>query len=467
MKVESNSFIKLADIILADDTKRAAIASGTHTAFNSRLKAMFSNGEAHGEAMRQQAATIKRHALNRLPDLLERAEQTLTTNGFQVLWAEDSQEARRHVLDIVGQHQVQSVIKSKSMVTEEVALNDDLIAAGIRVLETDLGEYIIQLAEEHPSHIIAPVIHKSKEEIRQLFRAKLNMPDFSDAESMVGFARQKLREDFLSADMGVSGANFIIADTGSLCLVTNEGNGRMVTTMPRVHVALVGLEKVIESLEDYALLTQILPRSATGQQMPVYTNIVNGPCQDGGPEHLYVIFVDNGRSEIYASGTYSEALACIRCGACLNACPVYRSVGGHTYGWVYGGPIGAVITPLLKGLDQAHPLPQASSLCGSCKQVCPVNIDLPRMLLALRHDWVDQHGGELKWNVALRGWQMAHTSPTRFELSGKLARVGLNIGADRLVPTPLGAWKEYRDFPEFAAKPFRKQWRERKKGNQA
>ncbi|MEO1647018.1 MAG: lactate utilization protein B, partial [Chloroflexota bacterium] len=342
----------------------------------------------HGEKMRQQAAEAKRRSLRQLPDLLEQAEQTLTENGVTVLWAETAEEARQHVLKIAQEHGSQSIAKSKSMATEEIALNDALIANGLDVIETDLGEYILQLNEEHPSHIVTPVIHKSKDDIRAIFQEKLDMPYIEEAEPMVAFARGKLREKFLNADMGVTGANFIIAETGSLCLVMNEGNGRMVTTMPDVHVAVVGIEKVIANMQDYATLTQVLPRSGTGQNLTVYTNIINGTCDDGGPEHMYVIFLDNGRSEIYSNPKYTEALACIRCGACLNACPVYRSTGGHAYGWVYGGPIGAVITPLLEGIDTATPLPNASSLCGSCKQVCPVDIDIPRMLLDLRHDIV-------------------------------------------------------------------------------
>lgn len=467
MKVESNNFVSLADIAIADGQVPQAVGKGTRTAFTRRINAMYSAGHEHGEALRQQAAEAKRRALRQLPDLLEQAERTLTENGFTVLWAEDAAEARQHVLDIAREHNTKSIAKSKSMATEEIALNDVLIDSGLDVVETDLGEYILQLNDEAPSHIVAPVIHKSKDAIRAIFQDKLDMPYIEDAGPMVAFARQKLRETFVNADMGITGANFIVAETGSLCMVMNEGNGRMVTTLPDVHVALVGIEKVIATLEDYATLTQVLPRSGTGQELTVYTNIVNGPCGDGGTEHLYVIFLDNGRSRIYGDPKYTEALACIRCGACLNACPVYRSTGGHAYGWVYGGPIGAVITPLLQGIDNATPLPNASSLCGSCKQVCPVDIDIPRMLLDLRHDIVEARHTEFKWNAGIKGWEMAMRSPALFEWGGKAARIGLQAGADKLLPNPLGEWKKQRDFPDFAPKSFRQQWRDRQKENES
>ena len=279
--------------------------------------------------MRQQAAAIKRDALNRLPELLKQAEETMQANGITVLWAVDAAEANRLVLDIAKRHNVRSAVKSKSMVTEEIGLNQSLESASIDVLETDLGEFIVQLGEETPSHIVVPVVHKTKESIRQLLIEEANMSPTDDTEEMANFARDYLRQPFLTADMGISGGNFIVAETGTICFVSNEGNIRLVTSLPRIHVALVGIEKVIATGEDYATLTQLLPRSATGQTMTVYTHMVNGPRRDNetdGPEHVYVIFVDNGRSQIYSSD-YGEALACIRCGACLNVCPVYGKIG--------------------------------------------------------------------------------------------------------------------------------------------
>ncbi|MEJ2748095.1 MAG: LutB/LldF family L-lactate oxidation iron-sulfur protein [Anaerolineae bacterium] len=462
MKVRSNNFIPAAQVAIHDADLQTAVAFGTNSGFTKRQAAMFADGEAHGQAMRQQAAAIKRHGLNHLPDLLEQAEANMQTNGIQVLWAVDGEEANQHVLEIARRHDVQSVVKSKSMVTEETGLNHALEAANIDVLETDLGEYIVQLGGETPSHIVVPIVHKTKESIRDLLIEKAGMPPTDDTEEMARFARQTLRQRFLAADMGVSGGNFILAETGSICLVSNEGNARLTTSLPRIHVALVGIEKVIPTVADYATLTQVLPRSATGQTMTVYTHIVNGPRQSGetdGPEHVYVILVDNGRSHIYNTD-YAEALACIRCGACLNGCPVYQATGGHAYGWVYPGPIGAVITPLLTGLENASPLPYASSLCGVCKEVCPVDIDIPRMLLDLRHDLVEMGEGGAVWNAGMKAWAWGTKSPAVFEWGGKAAALARNV-MPKSLPGPLKGWTDYRSTPKFAPKSFRQLWQER------
>lgn len=464
MKVESNNFISLAEVAVRDNNLQAAVSKGTNNAHNRRLATMYAHSYEHGEALRQQAAEAKRRALRNLPELLEQAEANMQANGMTVLWALNGEEVRNHVLEIAKRHEVKRVIKAKSMVTEEVALNDAMIGAGLNVTETDLGEYIIQINDEHPSHIIAPVIHKTKDSIRDLFVEKLGMNRTDDAGEMVAFARKKLREVFLAADMGISGGNFIIAETGTLALVTNEGNGRLCTTLPRVHVAVVGIEKIAPTFEDYVTLTQVLPRSGTGQLMTVYTSMINGPRrpdEPDGPDHVYVILVDNGRSDIYTTD-YAEVLSCIRCGACQNACPVYRSTGGHAYGWVYGGPIGAVLTPLMVGIDHATPLPYASSLCGACKQACPVDIDLPRMLLDLRADIVKQGESERLYDFGLKFWAFGNTSPRRFEFGGKVARLGQGIIGQNL-PGPLNEWTKFRDFPTFAPKSFRQLWRERKK----
>ena len=465
LEVQSNNFVALADIALHNEELQHAVGSGTRGGYHKRAETMFAHSNEHGEFMRQMAAEAKRRALRELPDLLEKAELNLQKNGFKVEWAEDAAQANQLVLDISRRHMVQTVTKSKSMLSEELGVNHVMEAAGLRVVETDLGEYIIQLNHETPSHIVAPVMHMTKAEIRDIFVRELDMTPTDDAEEMVAFARKMLRNDFLNADMGISGGNFLIAETGSIGLVMNEGNGRMCTSMPRVHVALVGIEKLVDTVEDYAMLTQVLPSSSTGQKLTVYTNILNGPAraeEDDGPEHAYVILVDNGRSDIYAT-QYAEALACIRCGACQNACPVYRSTGGHAYGWVYGGPIGAVLTPLFVGLENATPLPHASSLCGSCKQVCPVDIDLPRMLLDLRWDLVRQGESKAGWDMAMKMWAIGMTSPKRFALGGVAARAGQHIMGDFL-PGVLGNWTKHRDFPEFASKPFRQLWKERNRG---
>ena len=466
MKVQSNQFIPAAQIAINDPDLQSAVGSGTQSAFSKRQVAVFADGEAHGQTMRQQSADIKRYLLQQLPDLLEQAEANMQANGIQVLWAIDAVEANQHVLDIARQHGVESVVKSKSMVTEEIGLNHALESAAIDVLETDLGEYIVQLEGGTPSHIVAPIIDKTKEDIRDLLVSNAGMLPTDDTIVMTDFARAKMRQQFLTADMGVSGGNFIIAETGTLCLVTNEGNGRMVTSLPRVHVALVGIEKLVATVEDYATLTQMLPRSATGQAMTVYTNMINGPRQadeTDGPEHVVVILVDNGRSQIYA-GNYCEALACIRCGACLNGCPVYQVTGGHAYGWVYPGPIGAIVTPLLTGLENATPLPHASTLCGMCKQVCPVDIDISRMLLDLRHDLVAQGYSDRVWDWGMKVWAFGNLSPRRFVWGGKLAAMVSNRLKLKSLPAPLAGWTDYREmdtwFTAFSPKSFHQLWQE-------
>jgi L-lactate dehydrogenase complex protein LldF len=462
MKVNSNNFIPAAQVAIHDLELQKAVSEGTQSGVTKRKAAMYTDGYEYGEAIRKQAAAIKRYALNILPDLLEQAEENMQANGINVFWAADAAEANAQVLEIARRHHVQSVVKSKSMVTEETGLNHALESVGIEVLETDLGEYIVQLGEETPSHIVVPIVHKTKASIRKLLMEKADMPATNSTEEMAEFAREFLRPRFLNADMGISGGNFIIAETGSLCLVSNEGNARLVTSMPRVHVALVGLEKVIPTVEDYATLTQVLPRSATGQIMTVYTHLINGPRQPGetdGPEDVNVILVDNGRSEIY-TGEYCEALACIRCGACLNACPVYQVTGGHAYGWVYPGPIGAVVTPLLTGLENASPLPYASSLCGMCKEVCPVDIDIPRMLLDLRRELVAMGESDALWDIGIKLWAQGMRSTEIYNFLGKAASLGQNLMPKKL-PGPLSGWTDYRSPPKFAKKSFHQLWKER------
>lgn len=468
MKVHANNYVRAAHIAVQDAQLQAAVANSAHNSDSKRLETMFAFGHEHGEQMRQQAAEAKRRALRSLPKLLEQAEANMQANGFHVLWAEDGQEACRLVLDIAQQHGVKQVVKSKSMLTEEIALNSALEGQGIEVFETDLGEYIVQLAKEPPSHIVGPALHMSKDQIRDLFVRELGMPPTDSAEEMTQFVRQRLRQAFLQADMGISGGNFIIAETGTLCLATNEGNGRMATSLPPVHVAIVGIEKVVETFEDYAILTQIMARSSTGQTITVYNHMIQGPRRDGepdGPTEVFVILVDNGRSHIYGT-EYAEILACLRCGACLNTCPVYRVTGGHAYGSVYSGPIGSVVTPLLTGLENATPLPFVSSLCGKCKEVCPVDIDLPRMLLDLRRDMVQHGHSPFVWNVGMRGLATASRFPRLFDLSGRVLRWGIRLIPRwmlRRLPGPAGGWTRYRDLPQTDFKSFHQMWREREK----
>ena len=326
--------------------------------------------------------------LRTLAEQLERFEAKLVSNGAQVHWAETPEAANNLVAGIAARTGVKRIVKSKSMVTEETHLNASLERAGLVVVETDLGEYIVQLGNDRPSHIIAPIIHLTRQDVGQLMHRRLNVPYSDDPKTLAATARVRLREEFLTADMGLSGANFGVAETGTICLVTNEGNGRMVTTLPRVHVVVMGIEKLIPSLTDLDRCLKVLARSGTGQKLTVYTTMIHGPRrahEADGPDELHVILLDNGRSGMLAGET-AEILGCIRCGACLNACPVYRNIGGHAYGDTYPGPVGAVVTPGLRGLGPWSELPSASTLCGACREVCPVRLDIPRMLLALRRD---------------------------------------------------------------------------------
>ncbi|MCB0186666.1 MAG: lactate utilization protein, partial [Caldilineaceae bacterium] len=358
-----------------------------------------------------------------------------------------------------------------SMATEEIHLNHALEAAGISTIESDLGEYIAQLNQEPPSHILAPVIHHRLEDIADILHRKLDMPLTLEPEAMCTLARAKLRQEFLTAEMGISGCNFAIAETGTICIVTNEGNGRLVSTMPRIYVAVMGIEKLVPTVEDAFLQYQALCRSATGQQTSVYLSMTSGPRKAGdvdGPEAFHVILLDNGRSQMLADG-YGEALLCIRCGACLNVCPVYREIGGHAYGSTYSGPIGAVISPQLPlQVTNANQLPHASTLCGACREACPVQIDLPRLLLDLRGDQVATGDTTLFDRAAMRTFVDTMKSRSRYESVGKIVAVssallaGMSGGNIKFMPPPLAGWTESRDFPPFARKSFRELWRERR-----
>src|SRR5436190_3932417 len=342
-----------------------------------------------GEALRDRARAIKEATLQRLDAHLETLVANVERVGGHVHFATTAEEARRIILDIARRTGARMAVKSKSMATEEIHLNDALEAIGVTPVETDLGEYIIQLAHERPSHIIAPAIHKTKGQVAELFSRELHRPGLAaDPEVLTKIAREELREKFLQADLGITGANFAVAETGTVVLVTNEGNGRMVTSLPRVHVAVMGVEKVVPSLTDLMVFLAILAKSATGQKLSVYTTLVQGPRRAGeleGPEEFHLVLLDNGRVAQLA-GPLREALYCLRCGACLNVCPVYRQIRGHAYGHTYPGPIGILLTAMLSGPASVKELAHASSLCGACAEACPVRIDIPRMLIELRRE---------------------------------------------------------------------------------
>ena len=467
MNTDPNAFVRSATIALTDIHLQTALDRSTTRAGGNRILAMAQTTDA--TALRRQARAARLRALNQLPELLERLESRLTENGATVLWAADGDECNRHVIDIARKHEVQRIAKGKSMATEETHLNDALEAAGLEVVETDLGEFVVQLAHERPSHIVSPILHKTKEQVRDLFVQHLGIEPSDDPRTLTKAARRYLRPKFINADMGITGANFAIADTGTIAVVTNEGNGRLCAALPRVHVVVVGIEKVIETVHDFGTLVQMLTRSTGGQSISVYVQLASGPARPedlDGPEHMYVILLDNGRSRIHGTEDYAEVLACLRCGACLNTCPVYQNVGGHAYGGVYSGPIGAVITPLLTGMENATPLPFASSLCGACKEACPVDIDLPRMLLQLRGDLVEAGYKDRILTTGIKGWSAAMRSPWLYAASASAARLLTRTRAGKSgkltsLPGMLGNWTQNRDFPPFAAKSFHQRWRER------
>ena len=454
-------------VALGDRYLRLALQRATEQFTRQRAQAFAELAEP--QALRDQARAIREYTIAHLPELLERLEAEVVARGGIVHWAEDAAQARQIILDLAHSHGVRQIVKSKSMVSEEIGLNRALQLAGLEVVETDLGEYILQLAGEMPSHIVTPAIHKRKEEIAAIFERYLGLPMTLEPEILTTTARRRLRQHFLQAQMGISGVNFAVAETGTLAIVTNEGNGRLVTTLPPLHVAIMGIEKVVPTLEDLVLLLQMLTRSATGQKLTAYVSLVSGPARPedpDGPEELHLILLDNGRTRMIADG-YTEALYCIRCGACLNHCPVYREIGGHAYGWVYSGPIGAVITPLLQGLSQAKELPGASSLCGACREVCPIQIDIPQLLLWLRAELTARRLSSRWERWMIRGWRWLMESPQRYRWAGRFA-YGVSLawarrGWMRWLPPPFHHWTRSRDFPSFATRPFRDRWAERQR----
>jgi L-lactate dehydrogenase complex protein LldF len=413
------------------------------------------------DALRDRARAARARAIAHLDDHLEQLAANIEAAGGHVHWAGDAAEACDIIAGLARDRGVRSIVKGKSMVSEEIGLNPSLEAAGFRVVETDLGEYILQLAGEAPSHITAPAIHWTREQVGELFHRKLGIPRTDDVATMTQAAREALRGEYLRADMGITGVNFGVAETGTLVLVENEGNGRLTSTAPRCWVGLMGIERVAATVEDLVPLVQVLARSATGQKLTSYTSFMTGPARNGeddGPEEMHLVLVDNGRSRILGS-EYFEVLYCIRCGACLNACPVYGHIGGHAYGSVYPGPIGAVLTPLLDGLDEDNRwLPYASSLCGACQEACPVRIPLPDYLLKLRRDVVEELGGPVTERLGMRAFRGGATAPRLFRIGARIARAATRLlGKDDRItrlPPPFGSWTHGRDFPVFAARSF-------------
>ncbi len=461
-----------ARINMLANTERALQDADLQGALNRALTGFRRmRGEAVAEVpewqtLRSVAAEIKDHALAHLDVYLTQLESQISARGGTVHWASNAAEARQIITGLARARGVHLAVKSKSMTTEEIHLNPALEAAGVRVVETDLGEYILQLAGEPPSHLIAPTIHKSIGAVAELFVEKLGARLLDNPEDLNRVARRALRAEFLAAEAGITGVNFAIAETGTLVVIENEGNARLATTRPRIHIAVMGIEKILPRLADLGVFLRLLARTATGQRASVYASLITGPRQPGesdGPEELHLVILDNGRSRLLADPDLRESLRCIRCGACLNVCPVYERAGGHAYEAVYSGPIGAVITPALEGLDRASELPFASTLCGACAEVCPVKIDLPRMLLELRGRAV--RAGLAGWvdRLFARAWTFVMSSPARLRMMAGLGRILQRLvvrgGRIERLPYPFAGWTAHRTAPPLAPRAFRDRWR--------
>jgi L-lactate dehydrogenase complex protein LldF len=423
--------------------------------------------------LRSLGEAIRRYSLSRLPQLLEQLETNLTANGIQVHWAENAVEANAIALGIARKHKARTIAKGKSMVSEEIGFNHAMADAGIDAFETDMGEYIVELAGEKPSHIIMPAIHKTKQEIARLFAEKIPGVDYTeDVDELIKIGRRVLRHKFAEADIGLSGVNFAVAETGTLCLVENEGNGRMCTTVPKVHIAVTGIEKVVEKLEHVLPLYSLLTRSATGQSITTYFNMISRPRQEGerdGPDEVHLILIDNGRSQAYADEQLRATLQCIRCGACMNHCPIYARIGGHAYGTTYPGPIGAIVSPHMLGLDATYPLAFASTLCGACSEVCPVKIPITDILVRLRNEAQARPGSvdaSLRGSgagrtslstVAWKVWTLIYSRLRIYRITSWFMSRG-----HALSPTDQGAWTRSRTPLKPAPKRLRDLLRERK-----
>jgi L-lactate dehydrogenase complex protein LldF len=471
LKPESERFRERAAAALDDAPLRAALAAATGR-FTSLRRAAF-DAFPEGEALRDAARAIKEDAIARLDEHLENLARAVEAQGGHVHFADDAEAACEIVVGIARARGVTLAVKSKSMTSEEIALDEALARAGIRAVETDLGEFIIQLAGETPSHLIAPAVHKTREQVAALFRERIGHTGPDSVEALCARARAHLRDEFVRAGMGISGVNFAVAETGTIAIVENEGNARLTTTLPRVHVAIMGMEKVVPRLADLGVFLRILARSATGQKLSSYTSLLTGPRrrdEADGAEEFHLVVLDNGRSRLLADPKLRESLYCIRCGACLNVCPVYRAVGGHAYGWVYPGPIGSVLTPAVLGEMQAPDLPFASTLCGACADACPVKIALPHRLLDLRARVVAEKRRtrrDAAKALVFRAWAWTATRPRAYRLAARVARLVLRPfardGRVRALPGPLAAWTRTRDFPLPAAEPFRARWRRRRR----
>ncbi len=467
MQIKSPEFKANARIALHDVNLQKALGN---------LKAGFPGKRAAAvarmpefEGLRDEARDLKNHILENLDIYLEQFESKVVENGGQVHWCRTSDDACKTILDICRQVDAKTVTKGKSMVSEEVNLNEYLEKNGIQPVETDLGEYILQLRGDHPSHIIAPAIHLNLEDVSEAFHQHHHRPKSDDPAVLMQEAREMLRKQFVAADVGITGANFFVAETGSTIIVTNEGNGDLTQTLPKTHIVITSIEKVVPTLEDMSLFLRLLARSATGQEFTVYNTLSTGPRRPGdqdGPENFHVVLVDNGRSEMVGS-EFHEMLRCIRCSACMNHCPVYGSVGGHAYGWVYPGPMGSVLTPQMIGIEKAANLPNASTFCGKCESVCPVRIPLPKLMRHWRENEFEKHltPKAARWGIA--GWAFFAKRPALYRWLSRSSAWFMKALAGkkgRISKLPLaGAWTDWRDMPASEGKTFMDQWKQGKR----
>ncbi len=462
--MERIDFYKNARRILSNPVIVNAVQKATSHALAKRLDTISRIPDF--ESLRDKARAAKEEIITNFEDYLEKFKQNAKRNGFIVHEAKDAEEAKDIVYEIFSKHNVKTVVSSKSMTQEEIEINPFLESKGIVKYETDLGEFIIQIAKQKPSHITAPAIHMTRKEIAQLFHDKLGMEYTEDPEEITYFARRFLREKYFKADAGMSGANFLIADTGSFVVVENEGNARMSTTLPKLHVAVTGIEKLIPSIKDFPNFIKILAPSSTGQHQTVYTNIFSTV---GKGREVHIVLIDNGRRKMLADPVLREALMCIRCGGCSNVCPIFQLLGGHAYGSVYSGPIGIIWTYAIFGHNVAKDLPFASTLCGACHEICPVRINIPKILLHLRHRVVEKEGGPFGERMLVDLWGRIMTNPTANKVSFKIAsKAQIFFERDRKIrnlPWILSRWTEWKDIDPIPGKSFRELWKERQKNS--
>lgn len=465
MSTPAQQFQHDADVVTGDGEQRAFLrkALSGYVVTRDATEHRFNDYQA----ARTAAAAIKWRAIEGLDQYLEQFADNLEQRGVNVHWCGNGQAARDVILKILRDHDAQAIVKSKCMTTEEIHLNELLEEEGFDVVESDLGEFIVQLRHETPYHFVFPAMHLKRGAISRVFEDELKANPTNDPEELTIIARRVLRSKYLEADVGISGANFGVAETGMISITENEGNARLTTAMPRVHIALMGIEKVVPTFDDLALLLPMLATAGTGQHLTCYNSQYAGPRLPGecdGPEEMHVVLLDNHRTRLLADAEQRDALRCIRCGACLNVCPIFKNVGGHTYGTTYQGPIGSVITPHLRGLKDWKHLSESSSLCGACTATCPVRIDLHHHLLRNRRNAAEAGGG-LGMRLAMRGFAVAMRRPWLYRLSGRLGRIGMwltrPLHGTRL--DPLYVWRKTRDFPAFAKRTFREEWEDRQK----